>query len=87
MAIAEWPSIEAGFLLGEWEVRPRHGTLRRHTSATAEPVQIEPRVMAVLVCLARRAGEVVTRDEFVEEVWAGRVVSGEALSRCISLLQ
>jgi TolB-like protein/Tfp pilus assembly protein PilF len=40
--------------------------------------------MAVLACLARHPGEVVTRDEFIAQVWAGRVVSDEALSRCIS---
>jgi TolB-like protein/Tfp pilus assembly protein PilF len=43
--------------------------------------------MAVLTCLARHAGEVVTRDEFSAEVWGGRVVSDEALSRCISVLR
>ncbi|MGO9933535.1 MAG: winged helix-turn-helix domain-containing protein [Steroidobacteraceae bacterium] len=50
-------------------------------------MRIEPRVMAVLACLARHVGEVVTRDELCAEVWGGRVVSDEALSRCISLLR
>lgn len=78
---------DAGFLLAEWEVRPRHGTLCRRGDADASPVHLEPRVMAVLVCLARHAGEVVTRDEFIASVWDGRTVSDEALSRCISLLR
>jgi TolB-like protein len=43
--------------------------------------------MAVLTCLARHVGEVVTREEFSAEVWGGRIVSDEALSRCISLLR
>jgi TolB-like protein/Tfp pilus assembly protein PilF len=43
--------------------------------------------MAVLACLARNPGEVVTRDEFIAQVWGGRVVSDEALSRCISQLR
>ena len=85
MAPRSW--TDAGFLLGEWEVRPRHGTLRQLSATPSTPIQVEPRVMAVLVCMARRAGEVVTRDEFISEVWAGRVVSDEALSRCISLLR
>ena len=79
--------LEAGFLLGDWEIRPRHGTLLRRAQPPAEPVRVEPRVMAVLVCLARHAGDVVTRDELVAEVWSGRVVSDEAVSRCISLLR
>jgi TolB-like protein/DNA-binding winged helix-turn-helix (wHTH) protein len=87
MSMALRARTEAGFLLGEWEVHPRHGTLVRTSSRTAPPTQVEPRVMAVLVCLAQHAGNVVTRDEFIAEVWGGRVVSDEALSRCISLLR
>jgi DNA-binding winged helix-turn-helix (wHTH) protein/TolB-like protein len=78
---------DAGFLLVNWEVRPRHGTLRRRDQGSSEPVRLEPRVMAVLACLARHVGEVVTRDELGAEVWGGRVVSDEALSRCISVLR
>ena len=78
---------EAGFVLANWEIRPRHGTLLRRDQAPSEPVRVEPRVMAVLTCLARHVGEVVTREEFSAEVWGGRVVSDEALSRCISLLR
>ena len=79
--------IDTGFLLEKWEVRPRHGTLLRRDQTQAQLVRIEPRVMAVLTCLARHVGDVVTRDEFGAEVWGGRVVSDEALSRCISLLR
>jgi len=79
--------VDSGFVLANWEVRPRHGTLRRRDSSASDPVRIEPRVMAVLTCLARHVGEVVTRDELCAEVWGGRVVSDEALSRCISLLR
>jgi DNA-binding winged helix-turn-helix (wHTH) protein/TolB-like protein len=79
--------IDTGFILANWEVRPRHGTLLRRDRPGQEPLRIEPRVMAVLTCLTRHAGEVVTRDEFGAEVWAGRVVSDEALSRCISVLR
>jgi DNA-binding winged helix-turn-helix (wHTH) protein/TolB-like protein len=77
---------DAGFVLANWEVRPRHGTLLQRDKRS-EPVRVEPRVMAVLTCLARHIGEVVTREEFSAEVWGGRVVSDEALSRCISLLR
>jgi DNA-binding winged helix-turn-helix (wHTH) protein/TolB-like protein len=78
---------DAGFVLANWEIRPRHGTLLRRDQAPSEPVRVEPRVMAVLTCLARHVGEVVTREEFSAEVWGDRVVSDEALSRCISLLR
>jgi DNA-binding winged helix-turn-helix (wHTH) protein/TolB-like protein/tetratricopeptide (TPR) repeat protein len=87
MSTVQGPWADAGFLLADWEVRPRYGTLLRRSDPTATPVQLEPRVMAVLVCLAKHAGEVVTRDEFIADVWESRVVSDEALSRCISLLR
>jgi len=87
MSIPHPPWIDAGFVLANWEVRPRHGTLMRRDGGSAEPVRVEPRVMAVLTCLACHVGEVVTRDEFSAEVWGGRVVSDEALSRCISVLR
>ncbi|MCX7056078.1 MAG: winged helix-turn-helix domain-containing protein, partial [Proteobacteria bacterium] len=79
--------LDAGFLLAEWEVRPRHCTLLLRSNPPMTPIHVEPRVMGVLLCLARHAGQVVTRDEFLTEVWNGRVVSDEALSRCISLLR
>ena len=85
MPAASW--IDTGFVLANWEVRPRHGTLQRRDPTASETLKVEPRVMAVLTCLARHVGEVVTRDEFSEEVWGGRVVSDEALSRCISVLR
>jgi DNA-binding winged helix-turn-helix (wHTH) protein/TolB-like protein len=87
MSLAPPSWIDAGFVLANWEVRPRHGTLLRRDCGPAEPVRVEPRVMAVLTCLARHVGEVVTRDEFSSEVWGGRIVSDEALSRCISVLR
>jgi DNA-binding winged helix-turn-helix (wHTH) protein/TolB-like protein len=85
MSAASW--IDTGFILANWEVRPRHGTVMRRDQSPSELVRVEPRVMAVLTCLARHLGEVVTRDEFSAEVWGGRVVSDEALSRCISVLR
>jgi DNA-binding winged helix-turn-helix (wHTH) protein/TolB-like protein len=85
MPTASW--IDTGFVVANWEVRPRHGTMLRRDQSPAELIRVEPRVMAVLTCLARHLGEVVTRDEFSAEVWGGRVVSDEALSRCISVLR
>jgi TolB-like protein/DNA-binding winged helix-turn-helix (wHTH) protein/Tfp pilus assembly protein PilF len=74
---------ESGFRLGAWEVRPRIGMIANGERDN----RVEPRVMAVLVCLARHAPDVVTRDEFIRDVWRGRVVTDEVLSRCISLLR
>jgi Tol biopolymer transport system component len=43
--------------------------------------------MQVLVVLTRRAGEVVSREELLDEVWADTVVNEEALTRAVSELR
>ena len=75
--------LDQGFQVGEWAVKPRQFTLQRGE----EIHRLEPKVMAVLVCLAEHAGEPVTRDEFAEQVWTGRIVSDEVLSRDIFMLR
>ncbi|HWM30037.1 MAG TPA: winged helix-turn-helix domain-containing protein, partial [Woeseiaceae bacterium] len=76
-------ALECGFRLGSWDVRPMLGTL----DGPGGNLHLEPKVMGVLLCLAEHAGDVVTRDQFVQRVWSGRLVSDEVLSRCISLLR
>jgi Tol biopolymer transport system component/DNA-binding winged helix-turn-helix (wHTH) protein len=50
-------------------------------------VRLEPKVMQVLACLAAQPGRTVTKDEFMERVWADTVVSDDVLARCISELR
>ena len=75
--------FDGGFRVGDFEVYPTRLALVRDDTT----VRLEPKVMAVLVHLAQRAGEVVTRNEFADEVWRGRIVSDEVLSRDISILR
>jgi len=49
--------------------------------------QIEPRAMQVLCVLYERAGETVSREELLREVWTGRVVVDETLTRSVSQLR
>lgn len=72
-----------GFRLGEWQVRPAFCDL----TDGVRTEQVEPKVMAVLLCLAQHAPQVVTRDVFMSEVWDGRTVTDEVLSRSVSLLR
>ena len=76
-------NLKRGFYLGEWEVEPMRGQLVG-PSGTAH---VEPKVMEVLVALASKPGQVVERNELVDEVWAGRAVSDEPLNRCIAKLR
>ncbi|MDH3576321.1 MAG: winged helix-turn-helix domain-containing protein [Gammaproteobacteria bacterium] len=72
-----------GFTLGEWEVLPGHGVLRRGE----QEERPEPKVFAVLISLACRDGNLVTRDELVNDVWDGRPTTDEPVNRCLSQLR
>ncbi|MGH8746183.1 MAG: winged helix-turn-helix domain-containing protein, partial [Burkholderiales bacterium] len=50
-------------------------------------VRIEPKAMEVLMALAARAGEVVSRQELLATVWPGVVVGDEALTQSIIKLR
>ena len=71
------------FRLGEHTVRVREGRL----AGPGGEVRLEPRVMDVLVCLAARADEVVTRRELLDAVWPRAVGADASLTRCISSLR
>lgn len=50
-------------------------------------VHLEPRVMAVLQALARRPGELVSRNELLSEIWPGGNTYDEALTQCVYQLR
>ena len=61
------------FWIGEWHVQPSINRISRANDV----VRVEPKVMQVLVCLAARPGEVVTREELIASVWAGVFVTDD----------
>lgn len=71
------------FRLGDWVVEPDTCRLLREGSE----VKLEPRMIAVLVYLARRQGKVVSREELEASAWEGRVVGYSALSSSIIKLR
>src|SRR5262249_35044581 len=48
-----------------------------------QPVSIEPKVFDVLIYLLHHRNRVVSKDELLEKLWPGQVVSETALTRCI----
>ncbi len=64
----------------EFEIDPARGELRR----AGAPVPVEPQVLDLIAYLAARAGEIVSRDELIEAVWGGRIVSDSAISSRIN---
>jgi Tol biopolymer transport system component/DNA-binding winged helix-turn-helix (wHTH) protein len=69
--------------MGEFRVQPQLNTIR----AEDREIQLQPRVMELLVHLADRAGEVVSKESLVEGVWKGAFVSDEAITFTVSELR
>lgn len=74
---------EARFRLGAAEVRPAERELVHADGRET----LEPRVMEVLIVLAKAKGEVVSRDALVETCWEGRAVTDDAINRVIYRLR
>jgi DNA-binding winged helix-turn-helix (wHTH) protein/tetratricopeptide (TPR) repeat protein len=70
---------EAPFNLGPLRVTPSTLTLER----AGERRTLEPKVMQVLVALARAGGEVVSRDDLVASCWDGRFIGEDAINRVV----
>jgi TolB-like protein/DNA-binding winged helix-turn-helix (wHTH) protein len=74
---------QTGFFIGEWQVSPHEGTL----SQDGNTVRLEPRAMEVLVYLASRHGEVVSRSDLENRVWTGMLVTDDAVTSAIIKLR
>jgi Tol biopolymer transport system component/DNA-binding winged helix-turn-helix (wHTH) protein len=82
-----------GFWVGDWFVEPMRNRVTHVGEGPPEPeddeeaVQLEPKVMEVLLCMAERPEKTVTKEQFKEKVWTDAVVTDDVLSRCISELR
>ncbi len=74
---------QTSFFIGEWQVSPHEDTL----SQDGNTVRLEPRAMEVLVYLASRPGEVVSRRDLENSVWTGMVVTDDAVTSAIIKLR
>jgi len=68
------------FYLGDLLVEPLTGQVTGRTGS----VHLPSKAMEVLLSLAARPGEMVTRDTLLKEVWGADLGSNEALSRAVS---
>jgi len=74
---------EPPFKIGELDIYPS----TREIGRDGQTIIVEPRVMQVLIALARANGTVVTRNELVEQCWQGRIVGDDAIHRVLSRLR
>jgi len=56
-------------------------------SVAGEVVALEPKPLELLRVLVRRPGEVVTKDELLDAVWPGRVVTEGVLGKAVAKLR
>lgn len=74
---------ERPFRIGELQVEPATRQVRSRDTRES----LEPRVMQVLLALARANGEVVARDDLIDWCWDGRIVSDDAVNRVLSRIR
>jgi TolB-like protein len=68
------------FVFAGHELDPRRQELRRD----GEVVHVEPQVFDLLAFLIRNRDRIVSKDEILDEIWDGRIVSEAALSSRIN---
>ncbi len=71
------------FRIGAWQVEPRRHRLRRN----GEERRVTPKTMELLLRLADRPGDVVTRDELLASIWPDTHTGEEVLTRVVSDLR
>lgn len=76
-------TTDAPFLIGSWRIEPSRHCLMRD----GEEVQLAPKFIQVLLCLAEQPGAVVTREALLDRVWPDVVVGEAVLTRAISVLR
>lgn len=76
-------TLDTPFFVADWHVDPSLGRISRGQKI----IKLEPKVMMVLVCLTREAGEVISREQLESTVWADRVVGYDSLATTIIKLR
>ena len=69
--------------VGAWRVDPTAGQISRD----GETSRLEARTMLLLLCLAEHAGEVVSIDELLNQVWAGVTVTPDSVYQAVASLR
>jgi adenylate cyclase len=69
--------------VGEWTVEPELNRVTR----SGQSISVEPRVLDLLVFLAGRPGEVVSKEEILRSVWSDTHVTDEVLTYSVSVLR
>jgi TolB-like protein/DNA-binding winged helix-turn-helix (wHTH) protein len=69
--------------IGAWCVNPAAGQISRN----GETARLEARTMRLLLCLAEHAGEVVSIDDLLDQVWSGVNVTQDSVYQAVTSLR
>jgi TolB-like protein/DNA-binding winged helix-turn-helix (wHTH) protein/Flp pilus assembly protein TadD len=69
--------------IGVWRVDPALDEISRD----GQTIKLEPKMMQLLLCLARHAGEVVSVEQLLDEVWKDVVVTSDSVYHAVSALR
>ncbi|HWX27111.1 MAG TPA: winged helix-turn-helix domain-containing protein [Steroidobacteraceae bacterium] len=75
--------LESTLRIGDWSVNPALGQISRGD----DTIRVEARTMRLLLCLAGHAGEVVSIDELLSEVWSGVIVTPDSVYQAVASLR
>ncbi|MDH3640927.1 MAG: winged helix-turn-helix domain-containing protein [Gammaproteobacteria bacterium] len=73
----------SAYQFGDWVIEPHLNQLRREQTRT----QLQPRTMDVLRYLLEHAGEIVSLDDLLDNVWKDRVVEQNVIHRNITRIR
>jgi TolB-like protein/DNA-binding winged helix-turn-helix (wHTH) protein len=76
-------SNDASLQIGPWRIDPKLGQATRGDETT----RIEVRSMRLLLYLAERAGQTVSIEELLEQVWSGVVVTPDSVYQAVASLR
>jgi TolB-like protein/Flp pilus assembly protein TadD len=69
--------------IGAWRVDPALDEI----SKDGQTVKLEPKLMRLLVCLAEHAGQVVSVDQLLKEVWKDVIVTSDSVYHAVAALR
>jgi DNA-binding winged helix-turn-helix (wHTH) protein/tetratricopeptide (TPR) repeat protein len=76
-------SIESSFRFGEFGLNPDDRTFKK----SGRPVSLPPKAFDALLCLVRRAGHLVSKQELVKTLWTDVYVSERNLTNIVVTLR
>jgi transcriptional activator of cad operon len=69
--------------IGSWYVNPVSGEISRN----GETARVEVRTMRLLLCLAEHAGQVVSIDDLLTQVWSDVIVAPDSVYQAVTSLR